>query len=212
MVNDSSIVRWFTARGTLMLDADGKALRMIGVSQDITERKRQEEEIRYLAYHDTLTGLPNRRLLDDRLRQNVYMAQRRDGRLAVMVIDLDHFKAVNDTCGHKTGDAVLREVAHRLSTCVRKADTLARPGGDEFVVVMSELSLESDCALVAEKILRALEPGIEVDGQVFSMGASIGISLFPSDAGDGEALLRNADVAMYRAKELGRNNYRFFSR
>jgi diguanylate cyclase (GGDEF)-like protein len=185
---------------------------MIGVSQDITERKRQEEEARFLAYHDTLTGLPNRRLLDDRLVQAVYLAQRRNTRIAVMVVDLDRFKQVNDQLGHRAGDAVLREAAHRIAGCVRKADTLARHGGDEFVVVIPDLRQDGDCQVVAEKILRALEPAFRVDGREFAIGASIGISLFPTDAGDGEALLRNADAAMYRSKELGRNNYRFYGR
>jgi diguanylate cyclase (GGDEF)-like protein/PAS domain S-box-containing protein len=205
-------VRWVAARGQLVYAADGAPERVIGVSQDVTERKRQEDEVRYLAYHDTLTGLPNRRLLDDRLRQAVFAAQRRAARMAVMAIDLDHFKSVNDTLGHKAGDAVLREVASRLTGCVRKADTLARQGGDEFVIVIPDLAHEADCVVVAEKILRTLGPEILVDGRAFSIGASIGISLFPADAGDGETLLRNADAAMYRAKELGRNTYRFYGR
>src|SRR6185369_8014775 len=137
------------------------------VSQDVTERKRQEEEVRYLAYHDTLTGLPNRRLLDDRLQQAVFAAQRRDARLAVLVIDLDHFKNVNDSLGHKAGDAVLREIANRLMGCVRK-------GGDEFVIVIPDLGLDSDCSVVAEKILRTLVPEVRVDGRAFKLGASIG--------------------------------------
>ena len=185
---------------------------MIGVSQDITERKRQEEEARFLAYHDTLTGLPNRRLLDDRLRQALFLAQRRDTRVALMVVDLDRFKQVNDALGHRAGDSVLREAAHRIVGCLRKADTLARHGGDEFVVVIPDVKIDADCQIVAEKILRAREPEFRVDGRDFSIGASIGVSLFPSDAGDGEALLRNADAAMYRAKQLGRNNYRFYGR
>ena len=205
-------VRWLAARGNVVYGPNGAPARVIGVSQDVTERKRQEEEVRYLAYHDTLTGLPNRRLLDDRLRQAVFAAQRRDSRLAVLAIDLDHFKTVNDSLGHKAGDAVLREIANRLMGCVRKADTLARQGGDEFVIVIPELALETDCSVVAEKILRTLVPEIRVDGRSFTIGASIGISLFPGDARDGETLLRNADVAMYRAKELGRNNYRFYGR
>jgi diguanylate cyclase (GGDEF)-like protein/PAS domain S-box-containing protein len=204
--------RWFAARGKALADGSGQMRRVIGVSQDITERKSKEEEARFLAYHDTLTGLPNRRLLDDRLRQALFAAQRRDARVAVMMVDLDRFKQVNDALGHRAGDSVLREVAHRLTGCVRKADTLARHGGDEFVVVFSDLQLESDCQVVAEKILRALEAPFRVDGQEFTIGASIGISLFPADATDGEALLRNADVAMYRAKQLGANNYRFYSR
>jgi len=179
---------------------------------DVSELRRAEQAMRFLAYHDTLTGLPNRRLLDDRLRQAIFLAQRRDTRVALMVVDLDQFKQVNDALGHRAGDAVLREAAHRIAGCVRKADTLARHGGDEFVVVVPDLQQESDCQVVAEKILRALEPAFRVDGRDFSIGASIGLSLFPTDAGDGEALLRNADAAMYRAKQLGRNNYRFYGR
>lgn len=205
-------VAWLSSRGKTLADSAGKVYRMIGVSQDITERKRQEEEARFLAYHDTLTGLPNRRLLDDRLRQATFLAQRRDTRVAVMVIDLDHFKQVNDALGHRAGDAVLREAAHRIAGCVRKADTLARHGGDEFVVVIPDLHQDGDSQVVAEKILRALEPAFRVDGRDFTIGASIGISVFPTDAGDGEGVLRNADVAMYRAKQLGRNNYRFYGR
>lgn len=212
IVDRSGQVRWIAARGKVVYDADGAPERVIGVSQDVTERKRQEDEVRYLAYHDTLTGLPNRRLLDDRLSQAVYAAQRRDTRVAVIVIDLDHFKAVNDTLGHKAGDVVLREVAVRLMACVRKADTLARQGGDEFVMVLPDLATDADCSVVADKILRTLGPEVVVEGRAFSVGASIGISLFPDDAGDGEALLRNADAAMYRAKELGRNTYRYYGR
>jgi diguanylate cyclase (GGDEF)-like protein/PAS domain S-box-containing protein len=205
-------VAWLSSHAKTLADASGRVHRMIGVSQDITERKRREEEARFLAYHDTLTGLPNRRLLDDRLRQAIFLAQRRDSRIALMVVDLDHFKQVNDALGHRAGDAVLREAAHRVSGCLRKADTLARHGGDEFVVVIPDLQQEGDCQVVAEKILRSLVPPFQVDGRDFVIGASIGVSLYPVDAGDGEALLRNADVAMYRAKELGRNNYRFYGR
>ena len=212
IVRSDGRVAWLSSHGRTLAGPQGRLGRMIGVTQDITERKRQEEEARFLAYHDTLTGLPNRRLLDDRLRQAVYMAQRRDARIAVMVMDLDNFKQVNDSLGHRAGDAVLREASHRISGCVRKADTLARQGGDEFVIVLPELQLDSDCQVVAEKILRSLVAPFRVDGREFAIGASIGISLFPADAGDGEALLRNADVAMYRAKQLGRNNYRFYNR
>jgi len=183
-----------------------------GVSQDITERKRREEEERFLAYHDTLTGLPNWRLLDDRLRQALHLAQRRDRRVAAMLVDLDDFKRVNDELGHRSGDAVLREVAERLAGCVRKADTLARQGGDEFVIVIPDLAQESDCSVVAEKILHALQAPFHADGREFASGASIGISIPPADAGDGDALLRNADAAMYRAKQSGRNHFCFYAR
>jgi diguanylate cyclase (GGDEF)-like protein/PAS domain S-box-containing protein len=203
---------WISARGKALTDAAGAATRMIGVSQDVTARKQREEEERFLAYHDTLTGLPNRRLLEDRLRQALHLAQRRDARVAVMLVDLDDFKRVNDELGHRAGDAVLREVAERLAGCVRKADTLARQGGDEFVVVMPDLGQETRCEVVAGKLLRALEPAFHAEGREYRIGASIGISIYPGDAGDGEALLRNADAAMYRAKQAGRNRYRFYSR
>ena len=212
VVRQDGQVTWLSSHGKTLANAAGRVHRMIGVSQDITERKRQEEEARYLAYHDTLTGLPNRRLLDDRLRQALFLAQRRDARIALLVVDLDNFKQVNDALGHRAGDAVLREAAHRIAGCLRKADTLARHGGDEFVVVIPDLQLDTDLQVVAEKILRSLEPPFRVDARDFSIGASIGVSLYPGDAGDGEALLRNADVAMYRAKQLGRNNYRFYGR
>jgi len=204
--------RWIAARGQPVFDPSGRVHRVIGVSQDVTERKRSEDEARFLAHHDTLTGLPNRRLLDDRLRQAVYLAQRHDSKVAVMLLDLDGFKEVNDTLGHRAGDAVLREVAQRLTGCMRKSDTLARQGGDEFVIVIPDLNLEADCQTIAEKVLRALEPEFRVDASGFRIGASIGVSLYPADAGDGESLLRNADIAMYRAKNLGGNNYRFYAR
>jgi diguanylate cyclase (GGDEF)-like protein/PAS domain S-box-containing protein len=205
-------VTWLSTHAKTLPDASGRPRRMIGVSQDITVRKRREEEERFLAYHDTLTGLPNRRLLDDRLRQALHLAQRRDRRVAAMLVDLDDFKRVNDELGHRAGDAVLREAAGRLAGCVRKADTLARQGGDEFVIVIPDLAQDEDCGVVAEKILRALEPPFHADGREFRIGASIGVSIYPADAGDGDALLRNADAAMYRAKQSGRNHFRFYAR
>jgi diguanylate cyclase (GGDEF)-like protein/PAS domain S-box-containing protein len=211
VARDGRVV-WLSSHAKTLPDASGRPRRMIGVSQDVTERKRREEEERFLAYHDTLTGLPNRRLLDDRLRQALHLAQRRDGRVAAMLVDLDDFKLVNDQLGHRAGDAVLREVAQRLAGCVRKADTLARQGGDEFVIVIPDLPQAADCGVVAEKILRALELPFHADGREFAIGASIGISIYPEDAGDGDALLRNADAAMYRAKQHGRNQFRYYGR
>jgi diguanylate cyclase (GGDEF)-like protein/PAS domain S-box-containing protein len=203
---------WISSRGKALVDASGRPTRMVGVSQDVTERKRREAEDRFLAHHDSLTGLPNRRLLDDRLRQALHLAQRRDWRVAVMLVDLDDFKKVNDQFGHNIGDAALREVAQRLAACMRKADTLARQGGDEFVVMIPELSGDTDCEVVAGKILRALEPPVRVEGVQARLGASIGVSVYPADARDGEALLRNADAAMYRAKQSGGNRFRYYGR
>ena len=164
------------------------------------------------AYHDALTGLPNRRLLDDRLAQAIHLAQRRGRRLAVMLIDLDDFRQVNNALGHGAGDAVLREVALRLAASVRKADTAARHGSDEFALVLSDLVAESDCRPVAERVLRSLAQGLPVGDGSTSLALSIGVSLYPADAGDGEALLRNAGAAMHRAKQSGHNQYAFYGR
>jgi diguanylate cyclase (GGDEF)-like protein/PAS domain S-box-containing protein len=203
-------IEWFFSRAVPVLEVDGKLRRMIGVSQDITARKRREEAVQFLAYHDSLTGLPNRRLLEDRLRQSLYAAERRGRRVAVLLLDLDGFKRVNDSLGHRAGDVVLREVAARLAASVRKADTVARQGGDEFAIVLADVESQGECRIVAEKILRALEKGFRVDAESFSIGASMGIALFPADGADSDALLRNADAAMYRAKQLGRNQYCFY--
>ena len=179
---------------------------------DVTELRRAEQAMRFLAYHDTLTGLPNRRLLDDRLRQAIRLAQRRDRMVATLLVHLDDFRQVNDSLGHEAGDAVLREVAERLTGCVRKADTLARAGADEFALVVCDLKDEADCRIVADKVLDALGAEFRAGSRRVRLAVSIGISLFPADAGDGEALLRNADAAMVRAKQLGRNQVRFFAR
>jgi diguanylate cyclase (GGDEF)-like protein len=183
----------------------------------VVERKRaadalRAEEVAHRALHDSLTGLPNLTLFSDRLGSALSRLRRRPGTVAVMFLDLDRFKQVNDALGHRAGDSVLREAAHRIAGCVRKADTLARHGGDEFVVVIPDVHQDGDCQVVAEKILRALEPPFRVDAREFTIGASIGVSLYPTDAGDGDGVLRNADAAMYRAKQLGRNNYRFYGR
>ena len=164
------------------------------------------------AYHDALTGLPNRRLLDDRLAQAIHLAQRRGRKLAVMLIDLDNFKRVNDVLGHSAGDAALREVALRLAASVRKADTVARHGADEFALVLSDLVAESDCRLVAERVLQSLAQGLAVGNGSTTIAISIGISVYPEDAGDGEALLRTAGAAMQRAKQSGHNQYAFYGK
>ncbi len=199
--------RWL--RRTLRRLDGGGSVELIA---DVTELRGAEHASRFLAYHDQLTGLPNRRLLDDRLRQAIRMAQRRDRLVAALLIHLDDFRQVNDALGHGAGDAVLREVAGRLSGCVRKADTLARASADEFALVVCDLKEGADCRVVAEKVLESLQPEFRIAGRRLRLGASIGISLFPADGADGEALLRNADAATYRAKQLGRNQIRFFAR
>ena len=199
--------RWL--RRTVRRIEGGGRLELVA---DVTELRRAEQASRFLAYHDTLTGLPNRRLLDDRLRQAIRLAQRRDRMVAALLVHLDDFRQVNDTLGHGAGDAVLREVAQRLSACVRRADTLARAGADEFALVVCDLKDAADCRVVADKVLQALAPEFRLGGRRLRLAVSVGVSLFPADGGDGEALLRNADAAMYRAKQLGRNQIRFFGR
>ena len=174
---------------------------------DISDRKRAEEKIEFHAYHDVLTMLPNRKLFMDRLRQNLTHARRAGTTLAVMFIDLDNFKTVNDTLGHTAGDEVLLEMAKRLCSCVRADDTVARLGGDEFSMVLSELRRPEDAGRVAEKIISAVQRPMSISGVPIEVSASIGIALYPADGIDAESLLRNADSAMYRAKEAGRNTY-----
>jgi diguanylate cyclase (GGDEF)-like protein len=178
------------------------------VYRDIEERRRADEKLRIVATHDPLTSLPNRTLLHERLAHALAMAQRHDRKLAVLLIDLDRFKNVNDTLGHEAGDRLLQMAAQRISDCLRDTDTMARQGGDEFVVVMEDVTDVGAAAGVSQRILEAVSRPFVVEGQELHHTASIGISMFPQD---GRALLKNADVALYRAKEKGKNNYQFYS-
>ncbi|HEU4851572.1 MAG TPA: EAL domain-containing protein [Telluria sp.] len=187
----------------------------VAVGRDITERKKSAKEIHRLAFYDVLTGLPNRRMLMHRLEQLLARAQAGAGYGAVMFIDLDHFKFINDARGHATGDAFLRGAAERLERLMRSEDTVARLGGDEFVVLLADIGYETGTAtraalMVAEKIRSALTQGFEIDGQVYTSSASIGVSLLPRPGQTVEDLLREADTAMYRAKAEGRNTIVFF--
>jgi len=174
---------------------------------DISDRKRAEEQIEFHAYHDVLTNLPNRKLFTDRLTQSISRARRSGKSLAVMFVDLDHFKSINDTLGHEMGDELLLEMAGRLSANIREYDTVARLGGDEFTIILSELRQPEDAVNVAEKVRSAIEQPLSIAGTSIEVSASIGIALYPDDGADAESLLRNADSAMYRAKEAGRNTY-----
>ncbi|MDD5330186.1 MAG: PAS domain S-box protein [Sulfuricella sp.] len=182
----------------------------LGIIRDIGQRKKAEEQIHHLAYYDTLTDLPNRRLLTDRLNQSLAQAQRHDRPLAVMFLDLDHFKEINDSLGHDVGDELLRAVARRLNACVRSADTVSRQGGDEFVIVLAELRQPRDAEQVADKILKSLSEPIGVREHQLRITTSIGIAVYSSDhPEDAQELMKKADTAMYAAKEAGRNQYRF---
>ena len=196
---------------TSVKDADGKITNYVGVFSDITKLKSTQDALDFQAHHDALTGLPNRSLLEDRLGMAVQRSRRRNLSFALLFIDLDRFKVINDTLGHHVGDVVLCEVAGRFTSLVRESDTVARLGGDEFVLVLEQIASEGDAARIADKILETLSRPIRAQDQEFFVGASIGISIFPGDADDPVALLKNADAAMYRAKDRGRNTYEFYS-
>ncbi len=214
VVNAQGGWTWIHSRGKVtQRDDSGRALRMTGTSTDVTKRKLAEERAEYLATRDPLTNLPNRVLLHDRLEQAVFNAARNRSGFAFMFIDLDRFKTINDSLGHQAGDLLLKGVADRLTACVRANDTVARLGGDEFAVILEDLRDEHDegAQQVAEKMISAMASPMIVDGQPLSTSCSIGIGLYPADGRDGATLMKNADVAMYYAKEKGRNNYQFFS-
>lgn len=201
---------------TIPVEAVGKTMPMhhadyrIVVLHDITARKQAQEREAFIALHDPLTQLPNRRHLMEQLDRVLSIAQRQQGRAAVLFVDLDHFKTVNDSLGHHAGDQLLCDVAMRIRQCVREADMVARLGGDEFVVVLPGIHGPDDAAHVADKLLESMHGVFTLDGQPVTMSPSIGISLFPDNGSTGDVLLRCADAAMYHAKEHGRGNRQFF--
>jgi diguanylate cyclase (GGDEF)-like protein/PAS domain S-box-containing protein len=202
-------LHWFSITGKPIFE-DGVFKGYRGTGSDITERRQAEQKIEYLAYHDPLTGLPNRVLLQDRLEQAIAQAERNRSGLALVFLDLDNFKKINDSLGHAAGDALLKEVALRLKRCVRDTDTISRQGGDEFVVILRELRGVDSCTPVLGKIMETLQEPYTWEGNELSTSASLGIALYPEDGSDFELLRKKADMAMYRAKEAGRNTYRFF--
>ncbi|RLJ17809.1 hypothetical protein DJ031_13200 [bacterium endosymbiont of Escarpia laminata] len=181
------------------------------LENEISERRRAEDNLKHLAHHDALTNLPNRLLLDARLEHAIERARRNETQVAVLFLDLDNFKNINDSLGHAAGDELLRMVGERLRTSIRKDDTVSRLGGDEFVIVMEQVENQNVIEHLAQKLMSTLEEKFEIQNQALFIGTSIGISLFPQDGDSAEKLVANADAAMYRAKEQGRRNYQFYT-
>jgi diguanylate cyclase (GGDEF)-like protein/PAS domain S-box-containing protein len=189
---------------------DGSIYALCGIATDITEQKEIEEYMRHMAQYDVLTGLPNRALFSDRLQQAFSSAKRGQEQFAIMFIDLDKFKPINDNYGHAVGDLLLKDASQRMQSCVRESDTLARIGGDEFVVLLPSIKTEADAEEVAEKIRHALNLPFEISGHMLNISSSIGLAIYPEHGTNETDLVKNADIAMYYAKENGRNNVTFY--
>jgi len=198
-----------TAISTLALSSAWRKWREL--RYEVAKLKRTEEAIKQLAYHDSLTGLPNRRLFNDRLDVAIAYAQRNRHKLAMLLLDLDQFKDVNDTLGHSVGDKLLKAVSERLINILRKSDTVARMGGDEFMLMLPEMALGEDAAKVAAKILNAFQDPFVFEGYELRITTSIGIAIYPHDGEDSDTLVKNADIAMYCAKEQGRHKYQYYT-
>ena len=211
IVRPGGEIRWLEDRARLVCDADGFPIRLDGVASDISERKLQDAKISHLANHDSLTGLPNRNLLNDRITQALSQSGRTNRSVALLFLDLDGFKFINDSYGHTLGDTLLKDVADRLACAVRAGDTVARLGGDEFVVMLWDIITEQDAADIAGKILESLAVPLKIEGRDLHVTASIGISVYPKDGKSYETLLQHADIAMYSAKQRGRNCLQFYA-
>jgi len=207
---DGSII-WISENAHTVKNPDGSVLFFEGTVVDITERKQHEAKLEHLASHDSLTGLPNRSLLRDRIDQAIVKARREGNKVAVVFVDLDHFKLINDSLGHHVGDRLLLEVAARLATCVRSHDSVARQGGDEFVLVLTEQHGDTETLAIISRLLEVVSQPWMNDGQEFGLSCSVGISCYPQDGDDPDTLLRCADAAMYKAKASGRSTYHFYT-
>ena len=203
---------WISENAHVVRGPQGEFLCYEGTVQDISERRHYQEQLERQANHDLLTGLPNRVLLNDRIAQGIARATRMGYYLALVFIDLDNFKFINDSLGHAAGDELLKEVAARLTGCLRSGDTVARLGGDEFVLVINDHYRSSSVISLLERMLQDIGRPIVLNGREFQVGASLGVAMFPSDGDDAQQLLKHADVAMYAAKDRGRNNFQFFTR
>ena len=211
LIAQNGLELWVNLHVVVQRNDEGNPLYFIIQMADISETKRSQDNMERLAFYDTLTNLANRRLYNDRLQQAINNSQRHKRLAALMYLDLDQFKRVNDTLGHDAGDALLKHVAARLQKCVRTQDTVSRPGGDEFTIILDGMDSISTASTIAANILEELRKPVSIAGQQLVVTTSIGISLMPQDGQDAQTLMRNADMAMYKAKERGRNNYQFFT-
>ena len=209
-LEDAGGTRWILEKAEIERDRTGAPRRAVGVVQDISVRRADEAALVRRANFDSLTGLPSRGLLDEHLEKCIALAGRRQERLALMLIDLDRFKAVNDQHGHQMGDLVLQAAAKRMQACLRESDMIARQGGDEFVAVLQDVGDDCAAGLAALRLIEELSRPFELDGQSISIGASVGIALLPENGVDAHSLFSRADVAMYGAKQAGRDTLRFF--
>ncbi|MDD2684699.1 MAG: diguanylate cyclase [Gallionella sp.] len=200
-------IKWVSERCQTAFDAQGAPIRSVGTVQDITEQQTAQQRIEHMAHYDTLTGLPNRALFYDRLRQALVLAKRHEVGLALLYMDLDGFKKVNDTQGHHAGDLVLKIAAERMFACVRESDTVSRLGGDEFTIILNDAHNQEDVAAIAQKILNAISAPFDIDGNNVHIGISIGIAHYSENAGNEDELVSQADHAMYMAKMAGKNTY-----
>jgi diguanylate cyclase (GGDEF)-like protein/PAS domain S-box-containing protein len=203
--------KWLLLSLRAVRDASGNVALHEGTVEDISDRKVAQERVQYLAYYDALTGLPNRTLLQDRLSKALASAHRQNDKVALLFLDLDRFKNINDSLGHSVGDLLLKDVAERLKRTAREQDTVARLGGDEFLIVLTDVKNIPDAAVAAERFMDAMTPEFVIQDHPLSISCSLGISIFPEHGADGETLIKNADAAMYCAKDYGRDNFRFFT-
>lgn len=201
---------WVETFKAPVLDQEGNLIGTTGFARDITERKQTEEMVRHMAHHDALTGLPNRAMLSDRIQQSLVKARREKTTVAVLLVDLDKFKPINDTYGHAIGDLLLQDASRRMTSCVRESDTVARLGGDEFVILLQDIEVVQDAVAVAEKVLQSLNQPFELSGYTLEISGSIGIAIAPENGADELVLLKCADAAMYQIKKAGRNGVRLY--
>ncbi|WP_068609100.1 sensor domain-containing diguanylate cyclase [Paenibacillus swuensis] len=210
-ISSNQEARWMEASLNAVFEESNQLERVVAVVRDITTRKKIENEWTHLALHDVLTDLPNRRLFDERAAQAIALAKRKEHLVSVIYMDCDNFKLVNDSMGHDIGDELLKAFTERVRHCIRETDTLARVGGDEFIILLTEMDSLEAVDLVVQRIVHSLRDAWSIDGAQISLTPSIGIAVFPHHGKEAKALIKHADIAMYRSKQRGGNQYHYYS-